>query len=97
MEAVRARNESAWLLPTGDQRTPHELRERMRRYPTTEEVDVAIVGTGAGGAVLAQRLARRGWKVVAFDAGPWWEPERDWVSDERGAHNLYWNEPRVIG
>lgn len=31
-----------------------------------------------------------------FDAGPFWDPEKDWVSDEAGSHHLYWTEPRVI-
>src|SRR5690242_17798983 len=69
----------------------------MRRFADADEVDLAIVGCGAGGAVLAQRLARAGWRVVALDAGPFWDPDRDWVSDERGSHGLYWTEPRVIG
>jgi choline dehydrogenase-like flavoprotein len=47
--------------------------------------------------VLTQRLARAGWKVVCLDAGPFWDPDQDWVSDERGAHTLYWTEPRQIG
>jgi choline dehydrogenase-like flavoprotein len=68
----------------------------MRRYDQHEEVDAVVVGCGAGGGVITQRLARQGWKVVAFDAGPFWDPDRDWVSDEAGAHVLYWNEPRVI-
>jgi choline dehydrogenase-like flavoprotein len=68
----------------------------MRRFDDEEEVDLAIVGCGAGGGVLAQRLARAGWNVVAFDAGPFWDPDRDWVSDERGSHHLYWTDPRVI-
>jgi choline dehydrogenase-like flavoprotein len=93
---VRARNASAWLLPNDGTRTNHALRRDMRRYDDDDEVDIAIVGCGAGGSVLAQRLARRGWKVVAFDAGPFWDPDRDWVSDERGSHHLYWTEPRVI-
>ncbi len=63
---------------------------------TTTRSTSSIVGCGAGGSVLAQRLARRGWKVVALDAGPFWDPDRDWVSDERGSHHLYWTEPRVI-
>jgi choline dehydrogenase-like flavoprotein len=69
----------------------------MRHYAPNDEVDYAIVGTGAGGGVLAQRLARAGFRVVAFDAGPLWDTERDWVSDEKGAHNLYWNDLRVTG
>ena len=94
--AVRRRNESAWLLPNDGSRTNHGLRRDMRRYADDDEVDIAIVGCGAGGGVLAQRLARAGWSVVAFDAGPFWDPDRDWVSDERGSHQLYWTEPRVI-
>jgi choline dehydrogenase-like flavoprotein len=94
---VRDRNRSAWLLPNDGTRTNHQLRRDMRRYDPDDGVDLVVVGWGAGGSVLTQRLARHGWKVVALDAGPWWEPDRDWVSDERGAHDLYWNEPRVIG
>lgn len=94
---VRDRNESAWLLPNDGTRTNHRLRTDMRRFADDDEVDLAIVGCGAGGGVLLQRLARAGWKVVALDAGPFWEPDRDWVSDEAGSHHLYWNDPRVIG
>ena len=95
MRGVRQRNESAWLLPKGTG-FPHRLREQMARYDEDDAVDIAIVGCGAGGATLAQRLARAGWRVVAFDAGPFWDPEQDWVSDERGSHSLYWTEPRLI-
>ena len=94
---VQARNASAWLLPNDGTRTNHRLRADMRRYHDSDEVDIVIVGCGAGGGVLAQRLARAGWTVVAMDAGPFWDPDRDWVSDERGSHGLYWTEPRVIG
>jgi len=31
-----------------------------------------------------------------MDAGPFWDPDRDWVSDEAGSHHLYWTEPRAI-
>jgi choline dehydrogenase-like flavoprotein len=68
----------------------------MRRFDDTDEVDLVVVGCGAGGSVLTQRLARSGWTVVALDAGPFWDPDRDWVSDEAGSHRLYWTEPRVI-
>jgi choline dehydrogenase-like flavoprotein len=54
------------------------------------------VGCGAGGSTLLQRLARQGWRVVGLDAGPFWDPDTDWVSDEAGSHHLYWTEPRVI-
>jgi choline dehydrogenase-like flavoprotein len=95
--AVRRRNESAWLLPNDGSRTEHRLRADMRRYADGDEVDLVVVGAGAGGSVLTQRLARAGWKVVCLDAGPFWDPDKDWVSDERGAHVLYWTDPRQIG
>ena len=54
----------------------------MRCYDDHEEVDFAIVGTGAGGATLAAKLAEAGFSVVALDAGPFWRPLEDFVSDE---------------
>jgi choline dehydrogenase-like flavoprotein len=88
-------NDSAFLLDPERRGVPG--RERMRRFAPGEQVDMLIVGAGAGGATLAQRLARRGWRVLVLEAGPFWDPDRDWVSDEAGAHDLYWTEPRVIG
>jgi len=93
---VRSRNESAWLLPAGQERTDHRLRRDMRTFADDEELDAVIVGCGAGGATLLQRLARKGWKVAGLDAGPFWDPDTDWVSDELGSHRLYWTEPRII-
>jgi choline dehydrogenase-like flavoprotein len=95
--AIRARNESAWLIPNDGSRSNHQLRADMRRYDETDEVDVVIVGAGAGGGTLAQRLARKGWRTVVIDAGPFWNPDTDWVSDERASHGLYWTDPRQIG
>jgi choline dehydrogenase-like flavoprotein len=69
----------------------------MAHYDDSYPVDIVIVGAGAGGSTLAQRLARRGWKVVVLEVGPFWDPDEDWVSDEAGAHRLYWTEQRVIG
>jgi choline dehydrogenase-like flavoprotein len=73
------------------------LTAPMRRYSEHDEVDYVVVGVGAGGGVLTQRLARAGFRVVAFDAGPFWDTERDWVSDESGSHKLYWTQKRVTG
>ena len=87
-------NDSPFLLDQHRRGLPNA--HKMAQYPKNAQVDMLIVGAGAGGLVLAQRLARAGWKVVAMDAGPFWDPDRDWVSDERGSHHLYWTEPRVI-
>lgn len=69
----------------------------MRRFRDSEDVDYVIVGCGSAGGVLLQRLARAGFRVVALEAGPFWDTERDWVSDESGSHQLYWEDPRVTG
>ncbi len=69
----------------------------MRRYGHDEEVDVCIVGVGSAGGVLLQRLAKAGFSVVGLEAGPFWDTERDWVSDEAGSHKLYWNNLRITG
>jgi choline dehydrogenase-like flavoprotein len=97
MSTIRERNDSAWLLTPDGSREEPRLRQRMRRFADSDEVDIAIVGCGAGGSVILQRMARAGWDAVAFDAGPFWDPARDWVSDEAGSHHLYWTEPRQIG
>ena len=96
MRGVRARNESAWLLPNDGTRANHRLRRDMRQFADADEVDLVVIGCGAGGATLLQRLARAGWRVVALEAGPFWDPDADWVSDEAGSRRLYWTEPRVI-
>ncbi len=88
-------NDSRFLLDVHRRDLPGE--ETMTRYPDQEEVDLCVVGAGAGGSVLAQRLARRGWRVVIIEAGPFWHPDEDWVSDEAGSHQLYWTEKRIIG
>jgi choline dehydrogenase-like flavoprotein len=87
-------NDSAFLLDVHRRAVP---RERMARYDDDHPVDLAIIGAGAGGGTLAQRLARQGWKVVVLESGPFWDPDRDWVSDEAGSHKLYWTDERLIG
>jgi len=87
-------NDSAFLLDVHRRAVP---TERMRRYGDSDEVDLVIVGCGAGGGVLAQRLARRGWRIVVLESGPFWDPDRDWVSDEAGSHDIYWTQKRIIG
>ena len=73
------------------------LTSPMRRFAPDEEIDYVIVGVGAGGGVLLQRLARAGFRVLGFEAGPFWDTERDWVSDEAGSHQLYWKDLRITG
>jgi choline dehydrogenase-like flavoprotein len=88
-------NDSAWLLHR--HRRGLQNLDRMRRYRGSEPVDLLIVGAGAGGLTLAQRLARAGWRVVVLEKGPFWDPDRDWVSDEKGSGGIYWTDKRIIG
>jgi choline dehydrogenase-like flavoprotein len=69
----------------------------MKTWPDSEPVDYCIVGVGSAGGVLLQRLARAGFSVVGLEAGPFWDTEKDWVSDEKGSHELYWNDLRITG
>ncbi len=88
-------NDSRFLLDVHTRDLPGE--PTMRRYGDDDDVDLVIVGAGAGGSVLAQRLARHGWRIVILEAGPFWHPDSDWVSDEAGSHELYWTQKRIIG
>jgi choline dehydrogenase-like flavoprotein len=90
-----AANNSRFLVDFHRRDLPGEAT--MRHYSDDDEVDLCVVGAGAGGSVLAQRLARHGWRVVILEAGPFWHPDEDWVSDEAGSHDLYWTQKRIIG
>ena len=65
-----------------------------RKYP--EESDVVIVGAGAAGGVMAYELARAGLKVVVIEAGPFWNPQSDFASDELAMSRLGWQDTRLV-
>jgi choline dehydrogenase-like flavoprotein len=88
-------NDSRFLLDVHHRALPGLAT--MRRFQDEDTVDMVIIGAGAGGGVLAQRLSRAGWRVVVLECGPFWDPDKDWVSDEAGAQPLYWNQKRIIG
>lgn len=86
--------------PNGDKKILGPLQRisrDMQRFADKDQVDYCVIGVGSAGGVLLQRLAKAGFKVVGLEAGPFWDTERDWVSDERGSHKLYWNDLRVTG
>jgi len=93
--AMPEENDSAFLLDP--KRRGLANLDRMARYGTGDQVDLVVVGAGAGGLTLAQRLARKGWRVVILEKGPFWDPDRDWVSDEKGSAHLYWTDKRIVG
>src|SRR5581483_83777 len=88
-------NDSAYLLDMHERGLQN--LDRMASYREQDAVDLVVVGAGAGGVTLAQRLARAGWRIVILEKGPFWDPDRDWVSDEKGSGHLYWTDNRIIG
>lgn len=50
--------------------------------PLDVPVDVLVIGTGAGGGNVIRELCVNGVQVVALEAGPRYEPEKDFINDE---------------
>ncbi len=74
------------------------LRRSMRHYDDDEELDAVVIGTGAGGAPLLAKLAAAGRRVVALEAGPWFEsPAEQFATDEVAASHIYWLGERLSG
>jgi choline dehydrogenase-like flavoprotein len=71
------------------------LEKSQAIAPAADEVDCVVIGLGAGGAPLLARLAMAGLKVVALEAGPWHNPEKDFATDEKAQDFLFWNDERL--
>ena len=56
----------------------------MKKYQPSETVDFVVIGSGAGGAVMAKQLASNGFSVVVLEQGPWgaYGHEQDYNKDE---------------
>lgn len=68
----------------------------MRRFDPSEEVDVVVVGTGAGGAPVLAELAAAGLRAVALEAGPFFDPAAH-TPDETEAVEINWMSERLSG
>lgn len=74
----------------------HSLENLANRKFGEQEVDVCIVGAGAAGSVLAYELSKAGLSVVVIEAGPFWNPQTDFASDELAMQGLAWNDTRLV-
>ena len=59
-----------------------------------ESCDVLIVGAGACGALLTQRLAARGFSVLVLEARRRYAAATDLLNSEANAGKIMWSEPR---
>jgi len=66
----------------------------QRKY--ADGADICIVGAGAAGGVLAYELAKAGLDVVVIEAGPFWNPQTDFASDELSMQGLGWQDTRLV-
>lgn len=64
-------------------------------FDLNDDTVVVVIGTGAGGGVLANELAQKGVSVVALEAGGRYLPD-DYVNDEwESFGQLAWVDPRT--
>lgn len=64
--------------------------EHVVRYATLpQDIDVIVVGSGSGGAVSAHNLAKRGYKVLVVEAGPFYPSDRITHEERRMVARLF--------
>ena len=67
----------------------------MATFDKNDDNVVVVIGTGAGGGVLANELAQKGVKVVALEAGGRYLPD-DYINDEwESFGQLAWTDART--
>ena len=54
-----------------------------------QDIDIIVVGSGSGGAVSAHNLAKRGYKVLVVEAGPFYPSDRITHEERRMVARLF--------
>jgi choline dehydrogenase-like flavoprotein len=62
----------------------------MKQYPTSQEVDFVVIGSGAAGGIMAKQLSTAGFSVVVLEQGGWgkYGREHEYNKDEWLARNV---------
>lgn len=73
----------------------------MKKYQPSDEVDFAIIGSGAAGGVVARQLAQAGFSVVVLEQGPWrtladFKHDEFWVNFQGGITNDFDKVPNTF-
>ena len=67
----------------------------LKKYSNSDIVDAVVIGTGAGGAPVLARLAKAGLKVIALEAGKFFNPSTEFATDEREQEKIFWQFERL--
>src|SRR5579884_1942642 len=61
----------------------------MKKFPLNSEVDFVVIGSGAGGGIMAKQLSTAGFSVVVLEQGGWgkYAREHEYNKDEWLARN----------
>ena len=56
----------------------------MAQFTPATEVDFVVIGSGAGGGIMAKQLSTAGFSVVVLEQGGWgkYGHEQDYTKDE---------------
>jgi len=78
---ARRRHEIPRLEETADTLRARPPAPAVQLASKTDPVDVIVIGSGAGGAVVAKELAEAGLRVVILEAGRRYDPYKDYPTD----------------
>lgn len=94
-QATRLKKDWTFLgLPERADSTPHDAHRsegplQGTRRPEAESAEVVVVGSGAGGGLIAAELARRGHDVLLLEAGGY-HPAENRIRFELAARRQLW-------